>query len=352
MKKDIIVGDRKIGDDQPTFIIAEAGVNHNGDINVAYALVDEAISANADAVKFQSYNTEEIIIEGIEKAPYQKEKSVNNEDQVEMLKELELTDKNHELLIDYCKSKGIIFISTPYDYKSLSLLIELNIPLIKIASTDTTNVLFLKKIAKLNTPVILSTGMSTLEEIRLSYNVLNKNGAEDIVLMKCTSEYPSSIESSNLLGIQSLKNEFNGIVGFSDHSEGIEAALYAVAFGAKVIEKHFTLDKKMKGPDHKASLDSAELRRLVSGVRRIERIMGNGKLVPTAAELINKKSLQKNLVASVDLSKGEVISEDLIVAKRTGGKGIPAINAFNIIGKKTLRSLHKNEIITESEISD
>jgi N,N'-diacetyllegionaminate synthase len=345
------IGKHQVGINQPCFIIAEAGVNHNGSLDLAKKLIDSAVAAGVDAVKFQTFKTEDLILENIEKASYQKVTTSAAETQTQMLKKLEIDKEFHLSLIDYCRQRSITFLSTCYEEKSLSLLIELNLPAVKIASTDTTNLLFLERVAQTKKPVILSTGMCSLEEVRLAYECLGKNGCSQLALLKCTSNYPTEPREVNLKGMESLKQNFNAIIGFSDHTPGIGASPYAVALGAKIVEKHLTLDKNLPGPDHRASLSPQELKAWVTEIRKVEEMLGNANINPTSSEKETKKALQKSLVSKVNLKKGAVISRENIVAKRTGGSGILASESYEALGSTLIKDIAVNQPILWSDVT-
>ncbi|MBN2414766.1 N-acetylneuraminate synthase family protein [bacterium] len=343
--KQIRIAGRTIGPDTPCFIIAEAGVNHNGRLDLALRLVDEAAAAGADAVKFQTYRTEELILADIEKAPYQQRTTDRREKQEEMLRILEIDEAFHRELIRHCEKKEIMFLSTPYDTASLELLVRLNVPAIKIASTDTTNLLFLEEVAAAGKPVILSTGMSTLEEIDQAVRCLRQGGCRELALLKCTSDYPTRPEEVNLAAMDRLEELFDAVTGFSDHTAGIGASPYAAARGARIIEKHFTLDKQLPGPDHQASLSPEELRELVRRVREVELFLGSRDIGPTAAEKVNRLSLQKHLVAAVSLTPGTELTRSHLKAKRTGGAGVPAGDLYRVLGKRVTAGIEADRPI-------
>jgi len=343
--KKIKIANKLIGENYKAFLIAEAGVNHNGSLELAKKLIDVAVKAGADAVKFQTFKVENLILDNVKKAPYQKGTTNASESQTEMLGKLEIDRNFHEVLIKYCEEKNIIFISTPYEEDSLKLLLELNVPAIKIASTDTTNLLFLEKVAKSEKPIILSTGMCTLSEIEQAYKCLRENGCKELALLKCTSNYPTDPSEVNLKAMKTLENCFNAVVGFSDHTEGVGASPYAVAMGAKIAEKHFTLDKNMEGPDHQASLSPNELSEWVKEIRNVEKMLGSKEVFPTKSEKYTKKSLQKCLVAKSKLKKGDIINRENITAKRTGGKGILAVNLYEVLGLIVTRDIARNDPI-------
>ena len=299
-----------------TLIIAEAGVNHNGDLNTAFKLCKAAKDAGADVVKFQTWITEKIITKNVAKADYQTENTKNDESQFNMLKKLELSQDDFRQIKKYCDEIGIIFASTADEKDSLDFLIELGIPFIKVGSGEIGNVSYLRYIGSKNKPVILSTGMSTLDDISFSIDALKQGGIKDITLLHCTTTYPCPIDSVNLKAIDTLKETFNLPVGYSDHTEGIEVAIAAVAKGATVIEKHFTLDKNMDGPDHLASTEPNEFKKMVDSIRNIEKALGDGKKRPTDDEINISKVVLKKIVAAVDIKKGQIISEEMITCKR------------------------------------
>lgn len=340
----IKIGDKVISNESLTYIIAEAGVNHGGDIEVAKQLVDVAVNAKVDAVKFQAFRTDQLIIENVEKAPYQQETTDKAQSQADMLRALELRYDHYKELKNYCDDKGIQFLITPFDEVSLEELEELGVVAYKIASTDTTNLPFLQKVAKTGKPVILSTGMCTWEEVKQSVSEV-KAFTSKMVLLQCTANYPIKDEEANLAVVKTYADEFDCIVGYSDHSVGIGAAPFAIPYGAKVLEKHFTLNKEDEGPDHLASLDPDELKEFVKLVRRVEKFIGKPNKVITESEQQTKKSLQKCLVASKDIKKGEESTLDCIIAKRTGGVGISPLQYKELIGSRAKRNFSKNEII-------
>jgi len=342
--KEIKIGSFIISEQSKVFIIAEAGVNHCGDIEIAKKLIEVAKESGANAVKFQAYKTENIILNNVEKAPYQNKSDFLSKNQFDMLKRLELSNEENKILKVYCKNLDIIFLTTPYDEDSLNDLDELPVDAYKIASTDLTNIPFLIKVAKKNKPIIISTGMSYLQEVELSLREIGKIN-RDIILLQCISSYPTKLDEVNLKVINSFKEKFDILVGFSDHTNGVGASPYAVALGAKVIEKHFTLDKNLDGPDHKASLNPNELKKLVDEIRKVESYLGSGLKMPTFSEIENRKFLQKYLVAKMDIKKGTIITENLIVAKRTGGAGISPIYYRDIIGKKAKRDYKEGDFI-------
>lgn len=326
------------------FIIAEAGVNHNGDINIAKRLIDVACEAHVDAIKFQTFKADKLVCKNADKAEYQKRTTNRTESQADMLKKFELDLDAHKELVDYCNKKKIIFLSTPFDMESIDLLEKLNMQVYKIPSGEITNYPYLKKIAGLNKKIILSTGMAYLNEVKQAVEVLNKNGAFDITVLHCTTEYPTPIKDVNLKAMLTMKKELNVEVGYSDHTLGIEVPIAAVAMGASVIEKHFTLDKNMEGPDHKASLDPKELKEMVIKIRNIEMALGDGIKIPSKSELKNISIVRKSIVANKYIEKGDIFTEKNITCKRPG-YGVSPMEWKNVIGKKAKKDFSKDEII-------
>ncbi len=330
------------------YIIAEAGVNHNGSIDIAKKLIDEAKSAGADAVKFQTFKAENLVSKNTPKAEYQKQNTSSDQSQFEMLKKLELSEEDHKELISYCKSKQIDFMSSPFDEESAAFLVSLGLKTLKIPSGEITNTPFLKFLSKQNVKIILSTGMSNLGEVKLAVETLNKS-KDSLALLHCVTEYPAPFNENNLNAMLTLKKEFGNPVGYSDHSPGIEISLAAAAMGAEYIEKHFTLDKNMEGPDHKASLEPDELKKMIDGIRNIEKSMGDGIKIPADCEKKNIKIARKSIVANADLKKGDVLSSDKIAIKRPG-TGISPKDSEKIMGSILKRDINYNEVIMKEDI--
>ena len=326
------------------FIIAEAGVNHNGDIRIAKKLVDAAKSAGVDAVKFQTFKAENLVSRKAEKAEYQKQNTLGSESQLEMIKKLELSFSDFREIQAYCKEKAIIFLSTPFDLESIDILENLKMPIYKIPSGEITNLPYLLRIAHLGKPVILSTGMSDMEEIEIALKILQNNGAGRITLLHCNTQYPTPFEDANIKAMQTLRDCFNVEVGYSDHTLGIEAPIAAIALGAVVIEKHFTLNKDMEGPDHKASLDPDELRMMVASIRNIERALGDGIKQPSKSEAPNIEVARKSIVAWRNIRKDEFFTEDNLTVKRPGN-GISPLKWFEVLGKRAKRDFNEDELI-------
>lgn len=326
------------------FVIAEAGVNHNGNIDLARKLVDVAVTAGADAVKFQTFKAENLVCRSACKADYQMETTDQEESQFDMLKKLELTPKMHEQLIDYCRQKGIMFLSTPFDTDSLHYLIRCGIGIIKISSGEITNYPFLREIGRTGKKVIISSGMSALDEVRDAVKALTENGSGGITVLHCNTEYPTPYADVNLRAMLTLKEKLGVDVGYSDHTKGIEVPIAAAALGASVIEKHFTLDKNMPGPDHKASLEPAELQAMVSAIRNIESALGNGRKEPSKSEKKNIAIARKSIVAKCDIETGEVFTEDNLTTKRPG-TGISPMQWNQVVGRRAKRKFNSDELI-------
>ena len=326
------------------FIIAEAGDNHNGKFELALELVDKAIEAGADCVKFQTFVTERVISKFAEKAEYQKENTGEGETQFEMVKKLELSFGQFRKIQEYCKNKGILFLSTPFDLESIDFLQEIEIPFWKIPSGEITNLPYLEKIAATGKDIVLSTGMCTMGEISEAIVVLRDKGAGKITLLHCNTEYPTPYCDVNLRAMNTLKERFGVDVGYSDHTKGIEVPIAAVACGAKIIEKHFTLDKNMEGPDHKASLEPEELKHMVQAIRNIEIAMGSKEKFTTESEKKNKDIARKSIVAARDIKRGEIFTEQNLAVKRPG-MGISPMRWHELVGTKAVKDFKEDEMI-------
>lgn len=331
-----------------TIIIAEAGVNHNGSIELAKRLIDAAAKAGADYVKFQTYKTERIVSKNAPKAEYQ-QKNMQAEDksQFEMLKALELSEEMHVVLIDYCRNRGVKFLSTAFDESSIDYLNSLNIELFKIPSGEITNKPYLQHIARQKKPVILSTGMSTISEIGDAVQILSDTGINkgNITVLHCNTEYPTPMEDVNLMAMLYIKNKLDVKIGYSDHTLGIEVPIAAVALGATVIEKHFTLDRNMTGPDHRASLEPNELTAMVQAIRNVEKALsGSGVKEPSLSEMKNISAARKSILARKRINKGEIFTVENISVKRPGG-GISPMMWDEVIGSKAKRNFEEDEAI-------
>jgi N,N'-diacetyllegionaminate synthase len=330
------------------FIIAEAGVNHNGSVALAKKLIDVASEAGADAVKFQTFKAETLVSRSAQKASYQKETTDGKESQFEMLKKLELDVTTHRELIEYCHAKKIMFLSTPFDLESIEFLDSLGLEIFKIPSGEITNLPYLIAIAKLNKKIVLSTGMATLQELRDAFEVLVQNGTqkENITILHANTMYPTPMEDVNLNAMLTIKKELNVEVGYSDHTLGIEVPTAAVAMGASVIEKHFTLSREMEGPDHKASLEPHELKAMVNAIRNIEKALGSFEKKPSPSETPNILIARKSIVASKVIQKGEILSESNLTVKRPAG-GINPMRWSEVLGKVAQKSYDVDEMIKD-----
>lgn len=326
------------------FIIAEAGVNHNGRLDLALQLCDAAKEAGVDAIKFQTWKTELVISKNTEMADYQKKNLGKVESQYDMLKNLELSYDSFRLIKDYCDSIGIQFLSTADETESLDFLCELGMPFIKLGSGEITNIPYLRYCAQKNMPIIISTGMCNLSDVAIAFDVLTEAGAKDITLLHCTTNYPCPMDEVNLRAMQTMKEAFKCKVGYSDHTMGTEIPIAAVAMGAEIIEKHFTLDRNMEGPDHKASLEPQELKYMVDCIRNIEVALGDGIKKPNASEVEISKVVLKSIVAKAPVKKGDTLSSYNITIKRAGS-GIPAAHWDMIVGTKALHDFDIDEPI-------
>ena len=326
-------------------IIAEAGVNHNGDLNLAMKLIDAAVNAGADVIKFQTFKASALVTKSAAKADYQK-KETGNDSQLTMLKKLELSIEAHQVLQKYAASKKITFLSTPFDRESVVLLKKLKLKTGKIPSGEITNLPYLQLMAASFPKIILSTGMSTLNEVEAAVKVLYKSGTkrEHLTILHCTTEYPASLENVNLNVLAALRKKFNTNIGYSDHTKGIEVAVAAVALGATLIEKHLTLDNNLDGPDHKASLEPQEFKMMVSMIRNLEIALGNDVKKPAPVEIKNRIAARKSIVASADIKKGETFTEMNITTKRPGN-GMSPMLWNKVMGKKAARNYKKDDLI-------
>jgi len=329
-----------------TFIIAEAGVNHNGSIKLAKKMVDVAKKAGADAVKFQAYESGMLTSRFAPKARYQREVTGSAQTQLQMLKSLELDKYAQRILIDYCRMRKIQFLSTPFDLGSIGILVNLGIKVFKIPSGEITNLPYLRKIGSLKKRVIMSTGMSTLAEVKRALKVLMESGTarKNISLLHCNTAYPTPFEDANINAMVTMKKSLRLNVGYSDHTRGIEASIAAVALGATIIEKHFTLDRSMQGPDHKASLEPFELKHLVNAIRNVEKAMGGGTKNPSSSEIENIPVARKSIVALRGIAKGESFTKRNITTKRPGS-GISPMRWDAIIGRLAKKAFKEDELI-------
>ena len=343
------ISGRPVGEDHPVFIVAEVGVNHNGSIAMAKKLIDVAKAAGADAVKFQMCDPAEMVVRSTPKAAYQ-EKTAGHESHYDMLERLYFDVKEHKVLKAYAKKKDVIFFSTPFSLKDARELIKLKMPAMKVGSSDTNNLPQLRVIASAHVPIIFSTGMSTLAEVKVSLAAIKKAGGRDIVVLHCTTAYPTADKDVNLRAMVTMRDTFRLPVGYSDHTPGTDVAVAAVALGARVIEKHITLNKKFHGPDHFASLEPKEFAALVRAIRRTERILGTGIKGPTGGEKIIAKVARKSIVASRNIPSWKKIELEDLAYKRPG-TGLPPSYAEKLVGKVARKDIQKDEKILMRSIS-
>jgi N,N'-diacetyllegionaminate synthase len=341
----IKVAERLVGPGHPCFVIAEAGVNHNGDLDIALRLIDTAADAGADAVKFQTFKAEHVISAAAPKAEYQVQTTDPTESQLDMVRRLELSHDAHRKLSIYCQTRGILFMSTPFDEDSVDLLDELGVPVFKVGSGEITNWPFLEYIARKGKPIILSTGMSYLGEVDEAVRVIRDAGCNQLLLLHCVSSYPADPADANLRAMQTMSAAFQMPVGYSDHTLGIDVALAAVALGACVIEKHFTLNKNLPGPDHQASLEPHELTALVEGIRTVETALGHGHKRPAASEANTATVARRSLIAARDIASGTVLTEELIGIKRPG-TGLPPAMYPYLIGRTVRTTIQADTLLT------
>lgn len=343
-----MIGNKKIGRNHPCFIIAEAGVNHNGDIKTALKLIDIAVNAKSDAVKFQTFNTEKLLLPDLDKAEYQKIGDGKKGNYSDMIKRLELSESEHKVLYDYCNEKGILFLSTPFDNDSTDLLNELGVKAFKIDSGNLNNHQHIDYIAKKGKPIILSTGMSNVGEIDEAVSIVKGNNVP-IIILHCTSNYPPSYQDINLRAMETMRLQFNSLIGYSDHTPGIAVSIAAVALGAVLIEKHFTIDRNQQGPDHLASLLSNELIELVDSVSNVQSSLGYTEKKPVLAEKDLITSLRRSIVSIKDIKKGTIIKQEYLDIKRPGN-GIPPKYFDLIKGRVARENIPCNSLITWDKV--
>jgi N,N'-diacetyllegionaminate synthase len=339
------LADHEVGTDHPCFIIAEAGVNHNGSIDQALRLIDAAVNAGADAVKFQTFSAEKLISPDAPKAKYQQETTGELGSQLDLVKKFELTYDGFRTIFAYCKKRGILFLSTPFEEQSADFLEHLGVTAFKVPSGEITNIPFLNHLSKKGKPLIVSTGMSTLGEVENALLTIQTAGNPDVVLLHCVSNYPANPKDVNLRAMLTMKTAFDVPVGFSDHTLGIEVALAAVALGASIIEKHFTLDRNLPGPDHKASLEPYELKMLVKGIRVVELALGHGRKQPAASEANTAVAARKSLVIVVDVPTGKALTEDMIAIQRPGNGLPPSLLSF-VVGRTAKVNIPAGTVIS------
>ncbi len=344
------IGGRKIGDGHPCFIIAEAGVNHNGDPALAKRLVDAALEARADAVKFQTFRAEDVISVAAPKAHYQEATTGATESQLEMVQRLEMSPAMTRNVAHYAADRGIMFLSTGFDESSVDLLDELGVPAFKVGSGDVTNLPLLEHIGKKKRPVILSTGMSFLEEVQAAVDTLYRSGCPALAILQCVSSYPADPEVANLRVIRTLRETFDVPVGFSDHSLGHEVAIAAVALGATIIEKHITLDRMLPGPDHRVSLTPDSFTAMVRSIRTVEAALGDGVKRPTSSEQNVRDVARRSIVARTKIAKGTAITRDMLAFKRPG-TGIPPGDWGKLVGRVALRDIPADSMIVHEDLA-
>jgi N-acetylneuraminate synthase len=346
----LAIGDRKVGAGQPCFIIAEAGVNHNGRSDLALKLVDAAAEAGADAVKFQTFRAERLASPGAPKAAYQVKTTGGGESQFEMLKRLELSAEAHRELVARARERGIVFLSTPFDEESADFLDGLGAAALKIGSGELTNLPLVAHVARKGKPVIISTGMSWLAEVEAAVRAVEEAGNRQVALLHCVTNYPADPADANLRAMRTLEQAFGVPVGYSDHTVGIEVALAAVALGACIIEKHFTLDRSLPGPDHQASLEPAELAALVRGIRAVEKALGTGRKQPAPAEAETARAARRSLVMAKDAPAGTVLTESHVALRRPG-TGLPPAMLKSVVGRTLRRDVAAGAVIELSMLA-
>jgi len=346
--KHIQINNKKIGENQSVFIIAEAGVNHNGNLELAKKLVDVGVDARVDAVKFQTFKSKGVVTDKADAAEYVKKNLGKDLKQIEMMKNLELDYNDFETLKRYCDKKNIIFLSTPHSFDAIDFLDDL-VPAFKFGSGDLTNIPSLKHAAKKGKPMILGTGMATLIEVKKAVESIKKMGIDQIVVLHCTTNYPCPLEEVNMNAIKIMQKNLDCLVGYSDHTMGLTVPIMATTLGAVVIEKHFTLDRNLSGPDHKASLEPDELKKMVSEIRNTEKALGRFEKKPTMSEKKILKNVRKSIVANTDVKKGQVLKREMLEIKRPA-TGINPKQLNDIIGKKTKRNIPKDKTLTRDDI--
>ncbi len=349
--KEIKIEDYLIGETNPCFIIAEAGVNHNGDIELAKRLVEEAKKSGADCVKFQTFKAERVVTENAPKAKYQLQMTDPEESQINMLKKLELPGESYKEIIQCCHENEIIFLSTPYNIEDVEILNDLGVPAFKLPSISAAEPWFAAYTAKKDKPIILSTGMATLGEVDETVRAIIDAGNEQLILLQCTTNYPSQHENANLRAMQTMQKAFGLQIGYSDHTQDDTACIVSVGLGAKVIEKHFTLDKTLPGPDQSTSYEPEEFARLVSNIRNAEKVLGSAKKEPCEIERENIKGMRRSIVAKQDITKGSVMNEGMLTIKRPA-TGLPSKYFFDVVGRKTRSDISTDALISWDQIQE
>jgi N,N'-diacetyllegionaminate synthase len=346
--KDIKIANKKIGKNNPCFIIAEAGVNHNGKINVAKKLIDAAVDAGVDAVKFQTFKSGGVVTDKADAAEYAKKNLGKDVKQIDMIKSLELKYDDFKELKKYCDRKNIIFLSTPHSFDAIDFLKDL-VPAFKFGSGDLTNIPALVYAAKKGKPMILGTGMATLREVKEAVNAIKKTGNHDVIVLHCTTNYPCPFEEVNMNALITMQKDLDCMIGYSDHTMGISVPLMAVTLGAVVIEKHFTLDRNLSGPDHTSSLEPDELEKMVTELRNVEKARGSFEKKPTSSEKKIMKQVRKSIVATRNIQKKEILTKEMLTIKRPA-TGLNPIELEHVLGKKTKRNIQKDKTLTKDDI--
>jgi N-acetylneuraminate synthase/N,N'-diacetyllegionaminate synthase len=347
---EIVVGDRRIGAGSPCFVIAEAGINHNGDPNLAACLIDVAAEAGADAVKFQTFRAISVIAPTAPKAAYQLRTTAPEESQLEMVRKCELSDDSFRALAAHCRDRGLLFLSTPFDATSVDFLLTLHVPAIKIASGEVTNFPLLRHIGRTGKPLLLSTGMSDLDEVAAAVAELRRAGGRELALLHCVSNYPAAARDANLRAMRTMAKAFAVPVGYSDHTRGFEVAFAGVALGAAIIEKHFTLDRRLPGPDHPASLEPAELKELIAGIRRIEAALGDGVKAAQPSEDDTRRVARRSLYWARAMKGGEIVAAGDLVALRPAD-GVSPVEIDRIVGQCLSRDRRPGERFAWSDLA-
>ncbi len=345
MVKPVLIGTRGVGPGLPCLVIAEAGVNHNGSLAMALQLVDAGAEAGADIVKFQTFKSEEVVTALAPKANYQVQNTGATESQLDMIRKLELPDDAFRAIQQHCREKGIAFLSTPFDHRSADLLDEMGVEAFKIPSGEITNFALLNHIARKRKPLIVSTGMSNLEEVSAALDVIHAAGNAELVLLHCVSNYPAAPASVNLRAMKTLEERFNVPVGYSDHTEGIAIPIAAAALDACIVEKHFTLDRRLPGPDHRASLEPLELAAMVRGIRDVQSALGDGIKRPVVEELSTAAVARRSLVAAHDLRAGTLLTESMVAIRRPG-TGLPPSDLARVLGRQLKQDLAAGHLFT------
>lgn len=343
------IGQKLVGPGRPCYVVAEAGVNHNGQVDLARRLIDAAAAAGADAVKFQSFHADHVASALAPKAAYQVERTTAGQSQLEMLRHLELAVDDQRRLYDHARARGITFLSTPFDRRSVDLLSTLGVPAFKVSSGDLTNRPFLAHVARQGAPVILSTGMAHLGEVDDALRVVREAGCDDVILLHCVTSYPADPGEANLRAIQTLAAAFGLPVGYSDHTLGMEVAIASVAVGACLLEKHLTLDRDLPGPDHHASLTPEEFGRLVANVRLVSRALGDGRKRPAPSELPNRDVVRRSLAAAAPLAAGTVVSAEMLTTLRPATGISPMLHDL-VVGRRLRRTLARGELLQWSDL--